>query len=445
MFTPRASAPACERQAGAGVWRCAVLDDCCDSRAASPASQILWPLRTRGRLAKLYAMLLSPYEYTVFLDADVFPCTTASELLLLLLGGGPGHMFSLYDVMMAVNHKGGMTVEPMKCAHVASPQAFAMANSGVIFFRARAPGVRHFLARWLELYALEAEELYDQCTMRTALLHAALAGNVSFYALPPFWNFRKWRDRLQIRQGHGCCPTKVEKRPRALGVDDAPETSVRARVLLDHHCRPPQGARLPTGEAWHDRLLQKHEVNYKRRQGIRNMTKAARKEAVLAQKAANQARRAAKQAALDAAAAARRAERAAPSIVDAVRKGVWGLMHQLAWGATSWSLFGSATTPTATSSSVFGTSHNHALSSSSSSSSSDSRSNFDAETFGTGTLGSGADAITTGTALSSPSSAADVTAASDDVVSSDGQQQPVPEHLLQAAALLEVAQHRDQF
>lgn len=122
---------------------------------------------------KIAAMVDSPYENTLFLDADTVILEAVSGLFPLLSG---------FDLAVALEcYAPDRTVE--------LPQAFPEFNTGVILFR-RSRATAAFLQAWRKAYRRQMEGCHppkhDQPSFREALFGSSLR----FTPLSARWNFR---------------------------------------------------------------------------------------------------------------------------------------------------------------------------------------------------------------------------------------------------------------
>lgn len=122
---------------------------------------------------KIAGCLASPYDRTVFLDADAF------------VAGDLGEVFSLLDRFdVAAAHapgRSGARVHDYESESL--PASFPQLNTGVVAFR-RSPVVGRLLERWGEVFAASPHHRHDQPAFRQALYESGVALTV----LPPEWN-----------------------------------------------------------------------------------------------------------------------------------------------------------------------------------------------------------------------------------------------------------------
>lgn len=126
-------------------------------------------------LDKVVGLGLSPFEDTLFLDADTFVCESCTEVFDLL---------PRFD--LAVAHDACRVGAPVDC-----PESFGELNTGVLVFR-QTEEMQALLRRWLENYRLDDEqapgERNDQPSFRVALFES----NIRFHVLTPEYNFILW-------------------------------------------------------------------------------------------------------------------------------------------------------------------------------------------------------------------------------------------------------------
>ncbi len=127
-----------------------------------------------GYRAKVVGMLASPFERTLFLDADTYAAADVAEL------------FELLDAFdLAAAHAPNRVVLELDDV----PDAFPELNTGVIAFRRNA-AVERFLRGWLEEYdrlRLLHPRSEDQPAFRRALYAAS---GLRLAVLPPEFNVR---------------------------------------------------------------------------------------------------------------------------------------------------------------------------------------------------------------------------------------------------------------
>lgn len=141
------------------------------------------PEGVAGKALKLSAMRLSPFERTIFLDTDTYPCADLTEAFDVLdrfdVAGVP--------VPRRRNRFGSWADTPE------IPPAVQDINSGMLAWRMNVQ-TAEFLDLWWELYqehvaTLPAETVRDQASMRVALWRS----NCHVLLLPPEYNMRTWR------------------------------------------------------------------------------------------------------------------------------------------------------------------------------------------------------------------------------------------------------------
>ena len=237
-------------------WACAVVDAAsltAEGVAAHPGTALKWAaLREKGklrgveekvsrgidgRIAGILAMLASPFQDTLFLDADAIPCFSLKTLFASTEASEKMSVFDAYDVLMAHEYhtlKGFLGDE----AHGA-PDAFGLLNAGVVLYRWR-DAVRRFLLKWLDLYISDLEaKLKDpgtyapndgrafqrQPAMQWAAFKGAAKDGLRVHALSAVWNARSWRPSFsgaaKRTTSDLCC---------------ARHRFTNTTVLVDHHC-----------------------------------------------------------------------------------------------------------------------------------------------------------------------------------------------------------------
>lgn len=144
----------------------------------------------------------------------------------------------VFDVMGAMNHRGSLEIGVAKATH--PPVGFHQVNGGVLAVSNRRPSVRAFLADWLrriETRLYKSEEripdhsTLDQPALKEALYDALRRRTLTFYALPPMWNFRSWHKEIGTTtkdaptlRNHKCCAQAVS-------------SESYKRILIDHACK----------------------------------------------------------------------------------------------------------------------------------------------------------------------------------------------------------------
>jgi hypothetical protein len=179
-----------------------------------------------GYRAKILGMIASPFDRTLFLDADTYVAADVSELFRLL---------DTFDVAAA--HAPVRVTVPLDDV----PDAFPELNTGVIAFR-RAGNVERLWQAWLDEYDRLAPlkpKSKDQLSFRRAMYSAT---DVRLAVLPTEFNLRFWKagyynQRVRIVHGWGDPATH-----RAVAATlNEPVTSHRYRglftgnALLDRH------------------------------------------------------------------------------------------------------------------------------------------------------------------------------------------------------------------
>jgi len=219
-------------------------------------SEVLLP-HIQARVYHIAARLASPYEDTIFLDADVYPCLSLERLWHKLDADLPGRsLLDVYDVL-AVHEANSITrlkgiYDPAiphekthgnKPTHLV-PKAWPEINGGVMVFRRNDRSIE-FLENWLADYIDNSRSVahgQDQPTLRYALYNAVLAG-MRFYPLPPIWNTRAWKPNLQgtdyslKKQGEFHCCFDYTVIAAAKKPHELPRKEVS--IILDHKCKLP--------------------------------------------------------------------------------------------------------------------------------------------------------------------------------------------------------------
>lgn len=173
----------------------------------------------RPHLAKIQSLLLSPYDDTLFLDADTRPCRSLEQLFELL-----GDMN--FDVMITQNVKPGF--KRLGDVLPGVPLGWPEVNSGVMLVKTDKPNVRDVIEEWKRKYREGGVE-HDQPSLRAVLYEATRDERVTMYVLPAIWNMRAWRKFLVYptlpatiswHQANRCCFN-------ATFVD----------IIIDHKCK----------------------------------------------------------------------------------------------------------------------------------------------------------------------------------------------------------------
>lgn len=132
------------------------------------------PLTRRGFLDKVVWIARSPFNRTLYLDADTYVCAPLDRLFALL---------DQFDIAAA--HAPLRITAPVPSV----PDGFPELNAGVIAFRSR-DAVSTFFADWLAAYRRDLErgiwQESDQPAFRERLFHSGLR----LATLPPEWNCR---------------------------------------------------------------------------------------------------------------------------------------------------------------------------------------------------------------------------------------------------------------
>lgn len=157
------------------------------------------------RSAKLWAFTATPYDKTLYMDADAFPCASYDWLRTQLVPA-----LERYDVMAAhSSFRRGM------------PYALHWLNAGVIAFDSRSRPARSVFATWLRDYenaaaASESKIVTDQRLFNEAVLYSE---GLRAMALPPEFNCKsnyksvrfQWAKYLspalfrKVRKNYQCC------------------------------------------------------------------------------------------------------------------------------------------------------------------------------------------------------------------------------------------------
>jgi len=129
---------------------------------------------TKSCLDKMYPLVETPYEKTIFLDTDTYLCERVDELF---------EVLDRFDIAAA--HP------PFRVQYdiIGIPECFPEPNTGVIVFR-KNEAAFDVLKRWPEEYkaqqASEKKPHHDQHSFRAALYHST----ARFLVLPHEYNFR---------------------------------------------------------------------------------------------------------------------------------------------------------------------------------------------------------------------------------------------------------------
>mmetsp|Transcript_35470 Transcript_35470/g.113295 ORF Transcript_35470/g.113295 Transcript_35470/m.113295 type:complete len:207 (+) Transcript_35470:749-1369(+) len=108
-----------------------------------------------------------------------------------------------------MNHKGALAIS-YKAPIRDPPASFFSVNGGMIV-TAKKAAVHSFLADWLSRIEkrlfdgdtrVEEYETLDQPPLREALYDALARRTLTFYPLPPMWNFRSWNEHLGVEINH---------------------------------------------------------------------------------------------------------------------------------------------------------------------------------------------------------------------------------------------------
>mmetsp|Transcript_65704 Transcript_65704/g.117114 ORF Transcript_65704/g.117114 Transcript_65704/m.117114 type:complete len:406 (-) Transcript_65704:104-1321(-) len=219
-----------------------------------------------SRMLKMSSILLSPYNYSLFLDTDTHMCEPLNQLAARL-----GDLANL-DMLGAFNHLGnlrpyrGKSVEKFKKEN-AIPEAFKEINTGVLFMHSDRIQVQEFVAEWMLEYMKTAEDkiardphhgkktesnrkgreiitVPDQLSFMKVLWQSTVKGSITFYGLPPQWNMKNWRVSLKYKEGAGedgekDWPGKSLLQVGTLGESCCPPAKLDDRdlpILIDHAC-----------------------------------------------------------------------------------------------------------------------------------------------------------------------------------------------------------------
>ncbi|MEO1480223.1 MAG: hypothetical protein AAFV01_16775, partial [Bacteroidota bacterium] len=194
-------------------------------------------MRFASRVSKVFSMLLSPYDVSMFLDSDTLPCANGDGVKALLSGSPANRSLpEVFDVLGAIAHTGSLEV-PIQASD--PPTGFYTVNTGMLLVQNKRPAVRAFLAHWLHLvekrvyereHRLSDHSTLDQPAFRVALFDALASRNLTFYMLPPMWNFRAWNGVIigtkskdaVTEEKHHCC--------------DQDTSGINRRIVIDHKC-----------------------------------------------------------------------------------------------------------------------------------------------------------------------------------------------------------------
>ena len=154
--------------------------------------------RFLSRVLKIVSMMASPYDISFFLDADTMPCVSGGMLFSLLRYDESSSLADVFDVMSAMNHNGGLSIVPKQAKRKDPPRAFYQMNGGVLVVANYKPIVQQFLADWLHRIDTDIFNkilfkdgvTLDQPPLRDTLFDYLRRRNLTFYPLPPMWNFR---------------------------------------------------------------------------------------------------------------------------------------------------------------------------------------------------------------------------------------------------------------
>lgn len=174
------------------------------------------------RAAKLWAFTASPYDKTLYIDADAFPCVPYAWLKKEL-----SPALERYDVMAAhSSFRDGF------------PHALHWLNAGVIAFDTRSPAATAVFGRWLETYLAAARGQTGPVTDQRLFNEAVLfSPGLRPMALPPEFNCKsnyksvryEWTKPLspafyrKVRKNYACC--------RVPSIGDC---------VIDHECQFPR-------------------------------------------------------------------------------------------------------------------------------------------------------------------------------------------------------------
>lgn len=143
----------------------------------------------RGNASQITALQLSPYEYTLLLDADTYACMNFTPMFGIL---------DYYDVAMT-------RALDVEWTNLHVPDWFGKHSSGLILLR-RNERTEGFLSEWHKLY-WEMDSWSNQTSMTIALWNAIQRG-LRFFTLPREYecklpNIQTLRERVRfIHSGH---------------------------------------------------------------------------------------------------------------------------------------------------------------------------------------------------------------------------------------------------
>jgi hypothetical protein len=153
-----------------------------------------------SNLDKARCLVRSPFERTLYLDADTFVCGDLSGVFAVL------DRFDLAAAHDLVRLPPTHARDPWKAETAGIPAAFCQLNGGVIAFR-KCPRVDRFLADWTLRHERDRRRgvQLDQPSLR----ELAFAGGLALWVLPPEYNCQiPWRGYLAgpARIVHGHAP-----------------------------------------------------------------------------------------------------------------------------------------------------------------------------------------------------------------------------------------------
>mmetsp|Transcript_102322 Transcript_102322/g.196355 ORF Transcript_102322/g.196355 Transcript_102322/m.196355 type:complete len:405 (-) Transcript_102322:101-1315(-) len=207
-----------------------------------------------SRMLKMSSILLSPYNYSLFLDTDTHMCEPLNQLAVRL-----GDLTN-FDMLGALNHLGTLRPYDGKSADAYKkengiPEAYKEINTGVLFVHTDRIQVLEFVAEWMLEYMKTAEDkiardphhnkttesnrkgreiitVPDQLSFMKVLWQSTVKGSITFYGLPPQWNMKNWRSSLKW-QDYGHSKDVVE-----ISDKDWPDVSLQEHSLLGDSCCP---------------------------------------------------------------------------------------------------------------------------------------------------------------------------------------------------------------
>jgi len=202
-----------------------------------------------SRMLKMSSILLSPYNYSLFLDTDTHMCEPLNQLAVRL-----GDLTN-FDMLGALNHLGTLRPYDGKSADAYKkengiPEAYKEINTGVLFMHSDRIQVQEFVAEWmLEYMKMDGNSSYsktnhskgpgkkgvsvpDQPSFMKVLWQSEVEGSLRFYGLPPQWNMKNWRSSLKW-QDYGHSKDVVE-----ISDKDWPDVSLQEHGLLGDSCCP---------------------------------------------------------------------------------------------------------------------------------------------------------------------------------------------------------------